>query len=209
MSSHTWPIEEIKNYFVTEHNKWDWRHISGTLFLMAGVLALLFLWGKPNSAVVLYYALLLVVCSVLQFLRSLHLHQVKQKAWHVILAVFLFVVGASLISEPELTAQTFKWVIVLSLMVLGGSSIYLALKQRSALKQERSNPGQENQGHESAEPMHYHWSARLLAGLVAFFTAGLIFASWPQSLVWAAGIYVAVEMFVASFHRISHRISHR
>jgi len=161
------------------HRATTWSIVVSILMIVAGVLAI----ASPLMAGVVVTAL---VGWLLLFSAGLHLVYAFRAAragtvlWEILLAIVYGVVGFYVLANPGVGLVTLTFVIAFFLFVEGVLELVLSYQLR-----QETGAG---------------WI--LFDGIVTLILAGLIWAKWPSSSVWAIGTLIGVSMFFSGITRL-------
>ena len=156
---------------VREH--WKLFLFQGLALMLLGLLAAALPQVTSLAVTVLVGALFLVGGAV----RLFGLRRGRRSPGHFLsklTAVLALLLGLVLLLEPFQGVRTLTLLLLAFFVVQGAVSIYTALRYRRQLPSS-------------------HWL--LLSGLVDLVLAGLIWADWPGSAVWAIGLLVGLSIF--------------
>ncbi|SHL47134.1 MULTISPECIES: HdeD family acid-resistance protein [Haladaptatus] len=160
---------------VSETTEQSWRASmgAGAIIAVIGVLAILAPFAAGVSLSILLGALLVVGALV-------HIARAFSGGWkrffvQGLLAVIYAIAGISLLANPVIGLTTLTILLVAFLVVDGVLEIVMGFQARG------------NRG----------WGALVVSGVLALVIAGLIWAGWPATAVWAVGLLFGVNLLVS------------
>lgn len=178
MSTETTSEEPIVPEAVEEN--WGYLVGGGVVLAVLGVLAIIFPF-VTGVALSLLLGALLVVGSLVHFATAFSARRWRGFAWHVLLGLVYAVAGISLMANPVVGLATLTILLVAYLLVDGVVEILMGLRlmgQRGAL-----------------------WVAA--SGVVSLLLAGLVWAGWPSSALWAVGLLFGASLLASGVSMVA------
>lgn len=159
-----------------------WRYImgAGVLITVLGVIAIFtpFLTGIGISLVL---GVLLLAGAGAHFVQVFYAGSWRRAIWQVVLGVVYAVAGVALLVNPGLGLVTLTALLIAYFAVEGVAEIALGVRMRS-------------------EPQ---WSWFALSGVVSLLLAGLLFAGFPSTALWAVGLLFGINLISTGVSMIS------
>ncbi|GAA5047753.1 HdeD family acid-resistance protein [Haladaptatus pallidirubidus] len=157
----------------TAKKSWRTAMIAGGIIAVIGVLAILSPFVAGVSLSILLGALLIVGALV-------HVAHAFSGGWkrfvvQALLAVVYAIAGVALLSNPVLGLTTLTILVVAFLLAEGVLEIVMGFQAR----------GEKG------------WSAIVVSGVLALVIAGIIWAGFPSSALWAVGLLFGVNLLVS------------
>jgi uncharacterized membrane protein HdeD (DUF308 family) len=156
----------------------------GALLLIAGLLAIVLPFLAALTAS-LFFGWLLLLGSIFHFGYAWSERGAGHVLWQVLLGIIYLVAAFSLLLFPIAGVFTLTLILACYLAVEGIVEISLYLRLRAL-------PGTV-------------WF--LVDGVVSLLLAGLIFAHWPSSSVWALGTLVGISLLFSGMARLMHPVT--
>ncbi len=161
-----------------------WSILLGALLLLAGLLAIVLPVLAALTAS-LFLGWLLLLGSILHFGYAWSERGAGPILWQVLLGIIYLVAAFSLLLFPVAGVFTLTLILACYLAVEGIVEVSLYLRLRAL-------PGTV-------------WF--LVDGVVSLLLAGLIFAHWPSSSVWALGTLVGISLLFSGMARLMHPVT--
>jgi uncharacterized membrane protein HdeD (DUF308 family) len=145
--------------------------LTGVVFLIGGVLAILFPF-LAGIAVELFLGAVLAIAGLAHFVGTWRLHGAKSRFWHLILALIYLAGGVMLLAAPAIGIAAFTLLIALTFILQGVTQLFLVLG-----------------GH---VPFYRGWVTA--SGVLGLLVGILLIAQWPSSALWAVGFLAGVNL---------------
>jgi uncharacterized membrane protein HdeD (DUF308 family) len=159
-----------------------WRYImgAGVVITLLGVIAIFtpFLTGIGISVVL---GLLLLVGAGTHFVQLFYAGSWRRAIWQVVLGVVYAVAGVALLVNPGLGLVTLTVLLIAYFAVEGVAEIALGVRMRG-------------------EPQ---WGWFAVSGVVSLLLAGLLFAGFPSTALWAVGLLFGVNLISTGVSMLS------
>jgi uncharacterized membrane protein HdeD (DUF308 family) len=157
----------------------SWSIVWGIALIVFGVLAI----GSPFIAAVAVSVLidwLIIFAGVVHLVLAFHSHRAGSLIWKLLVGLAYVFMGTYLLMHPVLGVASLTLLLASLFLVEGALNIVLFFQMRST----------QGSG----------WM--LFDGIVTLLLAGLIWAQWPSSSLWAIGTLVGVSMIISGTARV-------
>ncbi len=157
----------------------NWSIVWGIVLIIFGALAI----GSPFIAAVAVTVLidwLIIFAGVVHLVLAFHSHRAGSLIWKLLVGLAYVFMGTYLLMHPVLGVASLTLLLASLFLVEGVLDIVLFFQLRSL----RGST----------------WM--LFDGLVTLLLAGLIWAQWPSSSLWAIGTLVGISMIISGCARV-------
>jgi len=149
------------------HDHWQLFLTEGVVRLILGILAIVVPAVATIAAEVLV-GWLLLLSGIVGLIATVRMRHAPGFLWSMLSAILGIVAGIVLLVWPLSGAVSLTLILTVFLLIEGITSIFYALSGR--------------------------WGAMLFSGIVDVGLAGLIFAGFPGTAVWAIGLLIGVNL---------------
>ncbi len=164
----------------------NWSIVWGIALIVFGILAI----GSPFLAAVAVSVLidwLIIFAGVVHLVLAFHSHRGGSMIWKLLVGLAYVFMGTYLLMHPVLGVASLTLLLASLFLVEGALDIVLFFQLRAA----------KGSG----------WM--LFDGLVTLLLAGMIWAQWPSSSLWAIGTLVGVSMIISGCARVMMSVAVR
>ncbi len=158
---------------------WGWMLALGIVMLVLGTIGL-GMTALLTEVSVLYFGILLLIGSGIQFVQVFRGEGWKSRLWHLLIAFVYLAGGIAAITDPVIAGMTLTLLIAWALIVIGILRLFIAIQLRGTSG----------------------WVWTLLGGVVSIALGVMIMNQWPLSGLWVIGLFVAIEMIFAGWSQI-------
>lgn len=161
-------VEEMQGL----RSSWGWFLALGALMVVMGTFAIS--WAcivTITELAVMFFGFMLLAGGFAEIIGAFSAAKWGGTLFHVLIGVLYVVAGFVLIDQPAISAIQLTLVAAIFLMVGGVFRIISALADRF--------PG---------------WGWVLLNGVVTLMLGILIYKGWPETGLWAIGLFIGIEM---------------
>jgi uncharacterized membrane protein HdeD (DUF308 family) len=155
------------------HAHWRLFLAEGVVLLILGILAIVVPQVATIAAEVLI-GWLVLVSGIVGLIATLRMRSAPGFWWSMLSAVLGIVAGIVLLRWPLSGAISLTLILTIFLVIEGVTTILFALEHKRELSG--------------------RWGVMLVSGIVDLLLAGLIFAGFPATAVWAIGLLVGINL---------------
>jgi uncharacterized membrane protein HdeD (DUF308 family) len=155
------------------HEHWQLFLTEGIVLLILGILSIVVPAVATIAAEVLV-GWLLLLSGIVGLIATVRMRHAPGFLWSMFSAILGIVAGIVLLMWPLSGAVSLTLILTVFLVIEGITSIFYALEHKRELSG--------------------RWGAMLFSGIVDVGLAGLIFAGFPGTAVWAIGLLIGVNL---------------
>ena len=156
---------------------WHRMLILGVIFTVLGAAGLLLLPLTTILSVTIFGAYM-IVAGASQLVHALRNRGWRSRPLHILLGILYLAGGASILWNPVLASLLLTLFLGFMLIAIGAIRAAVAVQNRWQLPQ---------------------WKLAVLGGAMSVVLGAIIVASWPWSGLWAVGLFVSLDLFVAGW----------
>jgi uncharacterized membrane protein HdeD (DUF308 family) len=158
--------------------KWPWMLATGILFIFLGTVATV-MSTLTTVYSMLFFGILLLVASVVHFIKAFWTRDWRGFFLQVLLGVFSGVTGIFMVAKPLLSAASLTLLMASFFIVTGFFRIITSL----AVNLEG-------------------WFWILVSGIISTTLGILILSSWPASALWVIGLFIGIELIFSGWYSV-------
>jgi uncharacterized membrane protein HdeD (DUF308 family) len=151
---------------------WGWLVGIGIVWMVLGVLALVFV-GFSTLVTVVATGILLIVAGIGEVVHSFAAQRWGGMLWHLFLGILTAVAGVMLAINPAAGALALTLVIAAYFFISGLFRVVGSIVQR-----------------------YPQWGWMVTGGVVSILLGVLIWSQWPISGLWVIGLFVGIDLLI-------------
>ncbi len=156
------------------HAKWGWIVALGVVYLVAGIIALGYVFSATVASV-LVVGVMMFIAGVAEVINAFQVQTWGRFLFWLILGILYILAGFFAFENPLLTAVWLTLFLGAALVASGILRIFLAFNMKA----------------------HSPWVWVVVSGVITLLLGLIILAHWPFSAVYTLGIFLGVDLVFA------------